>query len=725
MTAITGLLVAAWSALPLGARQDPGPRATAHVGRVAEADAPRVDGHLEDPCWATAPAIGDFVTVYPWEGGAPSKRTVVRLLHDRHNLYIACWCFDDRPQDIRASVRARDADLLPDDLIEILLDPFANRRTAYQFQIGAGGAIGDMLISGNGEKFDREWDAVWTGVASVTADGWMAEIAIPFRSLPRRQGASAWGFDVLRAVRANSEEYHWAHTSQAVPFYRVSGCGTIDCFGEIDAGVGIEVVPYATAGFARDRAASDDAFDRDLDAGGEIYYRLTPGMTLATTFFTDFAETENDERQINLTRFPLFFREKRDFFLDGVGYFAFGADGAGGVTLLPFFTRRIGLHPDGSKIPLLAGVKLTGEMGPFEVGLLDVQTDDAGTLDGRNLAVARVNHAVTEQTTVGLIATGGNATDDAGNAVAGVDWHHHFPEFVGDLDLRIAVDALASAGAGASGESYGLDLRSSGSEWSFGASSRWVSPDFVPALGFVSHPDSRSFDLQAAYQPLLDEGSAIRNLHFGVGALRRERWSGGPQEAVLAIDHLGVVLPNFDLAYAFLLRTFDRVDSDFTVFRGTTTVFAGDYHATRGGIAMETSAERPWDILLRAETGGFFGGSSDQIAVEARWRVTPLLHLGGGYDSARVDLGPGRAFTTHIASARVDLHVSPELSLLNLVQFDNESNELGWQSRLRWTYAPGCDFFAVVGSTWVREDDGALVPTEQALQFKVSHSLRF
>ena len=724
MTALFAVVAGAVLATALLA-QPQEQRPTAHVGRVAESEAPRIDGHLEDRCWATAPAIGDLVMVMPWEGRTPTKRTVVRLLHDRHNLYIACWCFDDRPQDIRASVRARDADLLPDDLIEILLDPFANRRTAYQFQIGAGGAIGDMLISGNGEKFDREWDAVWSGASTVTADGWMAEIAIPFRSLPRQQGAPTWGFDLLRAVRASSEEYHWANASQSVSFYRVSECGTLDGLGEIDAGVGLEVIPYVATGVTRNRLAVDDAWDADLDAGGELYYRLTPGMTLATTLFTDFAETENDARQINLTRFPLFFPEKRDFFLDGSGYFEFGAADAGGVTFLPFFTRRIGLHPDGSKVPLLAGAKLTGESGPFEVGLLDVQTDDAGTLDSRNLAVARVNYAVSEQTTAGAIATGGNATDDRANTVGGFDFHHRLPRFVGDMDLRIAVDVLASGGGGASGESWGVDLRGSGSEWSFGASTRWVSPEFDPKLGFVSHPDSRSFDAQVGYLPLQAEGAPIRNLDFAIRALRRERWSGDPQEASFAIERLGVVMPNFDLAYAFVRRTFDRVDADFDLFRGSTTVFAGDYWATRGGIAIETSAARAWDVQMRVESGGFFGGRSNQIAAEATWRALPLLHLGAGYESADVDLGPGRAFVTHIASSRIDLHFSPNLSLRNLVQFDNESNELGWQSRLRWIYSPGCDFFAVVGSTWLREDDGTLLPTEQVLQFKVSHSLRF
>ncbi|MEO6598146.1 MAG: hypothetical protein ABIP94_25665 [Planctomycetota bacterium] len=176
---------------------------------------------------------------------------------------------------------------------------------------------------------------------------------------------------------------------------------------------------------------------------------------------------------------------------------------------------------------------------------------------------------------------------------------------------------------------------------------------------------------------------------------------------------------------AFANRKFERVDTDFTLFDGTATVVAGDYWSTRAGFFLQTTEARPWNGLFVASTGDFFGGRSDRLEGNLEWRTSALLHLGGGYETAMVDLGPGRAFTTQIAKGLLDLFFSPALSLRNLVQFDNESNVLGWQSRLRWIYAPGCDFFAVLGTSWLREDDGSIVPTEQSLEFKVSHSLRF
>jgi hypothetical protein len=701
---------------------------TARVGRVAEAAAPRIDGRMDDACWADAPAIGDLVMVEPWEGRAPTQRTVVKLLHDRGSLYLGLWCHDDDPAQIVASMRARDARLDPDDRVEILLDPFENRRTAYFFQIGAGGSIGDILISADGGKFDKPWDAVWQGASTVTGEGWFAEIAIPFRSIPRREGAGAWGFNLRRYVRTRNEDYQWANAVQAVSFYRPSQCGTIEGFGEIDGGIGLELMPYAAVSAARDRRARDDGWHDDFEGGGEAYYRLLPSLTIATTLFTDFAETEDDGRQINLNRFPLFFPEKRDFFLDGIGYFTFGSSDAGGTTFHPFFTRRIGLARDGTPIPLLGGVKVTGEVGPLELGLLDVEVDATDALAGENLAVARMKYALGEQTTVGLIGTHGDPGSRGDNAVLGVDAYHREPGFVGDMDLQVAVDAVASTGTAGDddGSSFGGKVTSRGREWDWSAGVRWVSDDFEPAIGFVRRRGSRASAVQVGYQPRLPPGAlGARNLEFRVGLEREEAWAGATQEVAFAVEKCGVDMHSGDTFYLHARRSFERIGDDFTLFGGTTSVAAGDYWMTRGGLAIQTTEGRPWNVQLNAETGDFFAGTSHVFDAQGEWRLTPLWHLGGGYGSAIVDLGPGQSFTTQVASGRLDLHFTPALSLRNLVQFDNESDLLGWQSRLRWIYAPGRDLFAVLGTRWIREDDGSLVSGDQAIELKIVHGLRF
>ncbi|MCR9246146.1 MAG: carbohydrate binding family 9 domain-containing protein [bacterium] len=701
-----------------------GNRRAARIGRVDPAAAPNIDGVLDDECWRRAPSIGDFVMVEPWEGRAPDQGTDIRFLHDRDYLYIYIDCRDD--QEIRATQRTRDARLDPDDRVEFLFDPFENRRTAYFFQIGAGGSIGDALVSANGNSFDKPWDTVWLGASNVVPGGWVAEVAIPFRSIPRLEGATSWGFNCRRYLRTRNEEYQWANPVQAVPFFRISEFGTLEGFGEVDAGIGLQVVPYIAAAATRDRAVDKDDWRFDPDMGGEVYYRVTPSMTLAATAFTDFAQTENDGRQINFNRFPLFFPELRDFFLDGGSYYTFGARRAGGTNFLPFFTRRIGLD-SGQIVPLLGGVKLTGEAGPFEVGLLNVQTDKTAVLDSENLGVARLKYAAGQQTTFGLIATNGDPSSATRNQVFGVDFYHRWPEFIGDLDLQLTVDVVGSTGSGSGddGESFGFELRSQGREFDLTTGTRWVSDDFDPALGFVRRRGSRASTIDFTYRPRMPEGGVIRNLIFNVDIDRQDEWDGKTQVQRFGLDRVGVQFQNGDSASVFLQRNFEFVDENFRLFRGTVPVSIGDYWATRTGFRLNTNEGRPWDLEISGSTGDFFDGTRDTLGVEAQWRVSPLLEVAGDYDVSVVDLGPGRSFNTHVAAGRLNLHFTPDLSVFNLIQFDNESNVIGWQSRLRWVYQPGCFFFTVLGSSWGKEPDGSFVPGEQALNLKIQHSMFF
>ncbi|MFM1871499.1 MAG: hypothetical protein RL398_921 [Planctomycetota bacterium] len=700
-------------------------RKVAQVGRVAPEQVPVVDGRLDDACWADAPSLGDLTMVEPWEGRAPSVRTEVRLLHDRDNLYLALWCYEDK-DPVVATMRARDARLDPDDRVEIIFDPMESRQMAYFFQVGAAGSLGDGLISANGNKFDKPWDTIWSGEVTRTADGWFAELAIPFRSLPRREGAATWGFNLQRHARVRNEVYRWDNARQSISFFRPSELGTLAGFGAIEAGYGLEFVPYLTFKADRDLTAGDGDWGRDTDAGGEIYWRITPALKLALTANTDFAETEADGRQINLNRYPLFFPEKRDFFLDGAGYFQFGSSSAGGVTYLPFFSRRIGLSPSREPIPLLGGVKLTGRSGPVEIGILDVQTDASANTDEENLAVARVRYSLAEETAIGVLATHGDPRSTGTNSVGGLDFYHRWPDLFGDQDLQVQVDAAKSTGnvGGDEGDNFGIDVRSRGREWDFEVSTRWIEEEFRPALGFIGRTGTRAVSLDVDYSPRAVEGSAIRNGLFSIGAERYESLSGEPQDTKVGVDQLGAAWQTEDRAYLFAHERFERVENEFRLFRDSVAIAPGDYRTVRGGVAVTTSEGRPWNVDARVTSGEFFDGRSDDFSIDGEWRTSALLHLAADYQTTRVDLGPGRDFTTQIIALRAELHFAPTLSLYNLAQYDNESEQIGWQSRLRWIYQPGCDFFAVLGTTW-RYDDGAVATEQQELAFKVQHTLRF
>ena len=295
------------------------------------------------------------------------------------------------------------------------------------------------------------------------------------------------------------------------------------------------------------------------------------------------------------------------------------------------------------------------------------------------------------------------------------------------MDLQIQIDAVGSTGSGVNddGESFGIDLQARGKEWTAQTGTRWVSDDFSPSLGFVSRRGIRQSELEVGFRPRAAEGSVIRRFVIEAKLRRAEEWDHTPQSISYQIDQLGLEFQNGGEVSLFLSRRFERVVTDFNLFNDSTTVFAGDYWATRSGVRYESSSGRSISGDAYFFRGDFFDGTSTSVGFGLDWRASQLLQVGTGYQSTIADLGPGREFTTHIASATFDMFFSPELSLANLAQYDNESDSIGWQSRLRWIYSPGCDFFLVVGSNWLRTDDHSILPTEQAVNLKIAHTVRF
>jgi hypothetical protein len=705
--------------------QDPRPVRNATIGRIDAEQAPRIDGELSDACWQGAPAIGELVEVEPRVGAVPGQRTVVRILHDARHFFMAIECFDDDPESIRATQRARDAELNPDDRVEWFFDTFRSRRNAVWFQIGAAGSRGDALL---GEGFEKSWDTIWDGASRVTPRGWQAEVEIPFQSLAFPDGASSWGFNIRRLRRKTNEEYRWANIDQGQNFFRVAVAGALEGLGALEHGIGLDVVPFVAFQARRARLGGED-WRRDPDAGGDLFYRLTPSLSVAATFFTDFAETENDERQINLTRFPLFFPEKRDFFLEDASRFTFGPSSGrrgGGGSFVGFFSRRIGLDAGGDEVPILAGAKISGEEGPWEIGFLDVWTDATDNVGSeRNLGVLRVKRALGEQTTLGVLGTLGRPTDPGRNATLGLDFYHREERFIGDQDLRVWIYGMGSqtSGPGGDGDIFGAEARGEGREWRWQAGSRWTTADFNPELGFIRRTGVKELDTDLRWLPRPEAGP-VRNWEFGLGTRTVLDESNTVQDFEVRLQPLGVEIHNGDEASLSVERGFERVDRDFTIFRDRITVPAGDYWRTRVGLDLESSPGRRVASDLRFSTGDFFFGTSHEASADVNWRPAALLTLGGEYEWRQIRLA-GERFDAQVVEGRLDFDFSVDLTLRNLVQYDNESRELGVQSRLRWTLEPGSDVFVVVGGGWQRGDDGVLRPDEQEITVKALHTFRF
>ena len=391
-------------ALPL---QEESLRRTIPARRVREG--PVIDGMLADDAWGTALPGGSLVQVDPWPGAAPTERTEFRVLHDGEQLYVGVWCFDRDVSGIVATEMARDGDLPSDDNITIVLDTFLDRRNAYLFRVNPNGARVDALIADSNSP-NLNWDGIWSVRTSVDARGWYCEIAIPFKTVSFDPESDTWGFNLERVIRRKDEFDRWTGAKPNLAVSDIAHTGELTGMRGLEQGWGLQLTPYALGRYSDERRVDDTDFD--FEAGLDLRYSIAPNLTASFSYNTDFAETEVDARQINLTRFPLFFPEKREFFLQDEGIFQF-AGGQFGNALVPFFSRRIGLDEDGDVVPIVVAGKLTGRVGDYNIGVLDALVDDHDGLDVQNTFVGRVSRNVLESSSVGAIFTHGESNRSA------------------------------------------------------------------------------------------------------------------------------------------------------------------------------------------------------------------------------------------------------------------------------------------------------------------------
>src|SRR5882762_11162535 len=361
-----------------------------------------LDGRLNEPFWATADSIDDFRQREPLEGSRATERTVVRVAHDADALYIAVRCYDSSMRGVRASQLRRDADLSSDDNVQVLIDAFDDRRSAFVFGTNPNGAMWDAQFSGV-DDLNESWNGVWEVAVSRDAAGWTAEFRIPVLALRFRTGTNTeFGFNVRRFIRRKNEEDLWSSYGRAQGFYRLNYEGRITDLGDLHRPHDVELYPYA---LGRAVAAEHDSVGGET-AGGylggkggvDAKLAITPTLTADVTVNTDFAQVEADEQVINLTRFPFFFLEKREFFLESSGLLGYGTPGM--VQL--FYSRRLGLDTSGAPVPIIAGGRVYGRLGPWQLGVLDAQT---GGSDRANDAVLRVTHDLFDRSFVGAIGT--------------------------------------------------------------------------------------------------------------------------------------------------------------------------------------------------------------------------------------------------------------------------------------------------------------------------------
>ncbi|MGH7151853.1 MAG: DUF5916 domain-containing protein, partial [Planctomycetota bacterium] len=672
--------------------------------RVPRGEAPRIDGDLSDPIWARAPEIGPFTQVEPVEGAPPTERTAVRILFDERRLYLGIWCFDADPGGIVATQMRRDARLDPDDRVEIVIDTFRDRRNAYFFQIGPAGGPGDALVTNNGSDFNKDWDGIWEGISRIAPEGWFGEVAIPFRTLAFDARGTTWGLNINRILKRREEQSRWAAARQHLSLFRISEAGDLEGLEGLEQGVGLDLVPYLRA----DADRTHDSAGRDLDlllrGGGEAFYRLTPGITATATVRPDFAETEVDDQRVNLTRFPLFFPEKRKFFLEDAGIFSFetgGGDFDGPPELLPFFSRRIGIDEENRPVPLRGGAKVSGREGPWSIGCLGVETKEKHEISSQDLFAARVRRNLGEGSVLGLVATRGNPADTGENSLLGLDYKFSTSAFAGGRNLDVVLYGLHSWTEGTGGEeaAYGIDLAYPNDVWEARLGARAIEEDFFPALGFVERPGTRRYSGAFSWNPR--PGGAVRQVGLGVAPDLFTDDSGRTESFALRADLPSLNLESGDEGGVLLTPTYERLEAPFEILEGI-TIPEGSYDFVRFGAFVETSDKRPLSATAGFEAGEFFDGRRLDLEFGLAWRPSGRFNASGEYEQTRLETPFGAAgadadgdFTVRIGRLRTEVNFSPAVSWQTLAQFDNVSRTAGVNTRLRWILRPGQDLFLV------------------------------
>lgn len=677
---------------------------------------PTIDGFLDEPLWQSTAVIDDLTQVEPVEGAEPSQLTKVHITYDNDFIYFGIRCFDSEPDKIIARQMQRDADLGPDDRVLIVIDPYFDHRNGYFFAVNPLGARRESLIENNSSVRD-DWDGIWYAKSQIDEQGWTTEIAIPFKTIAINQSSTQWGFNIERTIRRTNEKIRWSAPVQNKSTTSVADAGVLSGIENIEKGIGLDFKPYFKATI-RDDDVRGTGFD--LDAGFDVFYKLTPSMTLAITFNTDFAETEVDARRVNLTRFPLFFPEKRDFFLQDSGIFGFGGIRS---NPLPFQSRRIGLTGSGKQVDLLGGVKLTGRSGPFNIGVLSVATKDTDDVDQKLLSVGRISLNVLEESSVGLITTVGDPASDDENYIAGADFTFRNSHVFGDKVVTGNAFFLHSSSPDGDGEDQAWGARMSYPNDRINAFIGFteIGDRYDAALGFVPRRGIREYfaRLQHRWRP---ESSWIRTIDVEFNPELITNLDNETESQDLDFKLIDLQTHRGDEFGIEFKMNREVLTSPFEIQPGI-IIPTGDHDFNRIEVSSSTSSSREFSLGVEIEAGEFFDGDRLDATIEAQWRPSPNLMLGLEWEQNYIDLPDGE-FEVHVASARVNLFFTPDISWTNLIQWDNESESLGINSRIRWIIEPGNEIFFVVNQAFDTFDN-RFDRTSTEVTTKIGWTFRF
>ncbi len=687
-----------------------------------------IDGRLDEAEWQVSEPAGPFYRYDRNFGEEMSESTRFKILYNEDNLYIGVWAKDSDPSGIKARVMERDStSIFSDDYVYMALDTFHRQRNGYIFAINPNGTRYDALLTNNLYR-NANWDGAWMARTAITDEGWQAEIAIPAKSLSFDPASSVWGFNMSRTIARKNEKGRWTGALPRLWTYHVSEAGDITELEGLNQGLGLEFAPYALGRYQR----GDGDTDWLGEFGADVRYRINPNMSATLSYNTDFAETDVDQRQLNFTRFPLFFPERRAFFLEDSGLFEFGGLETAGRSrvglrrpLIPFFSRRIGRNLNGEIVPIIAAGKIAGRAGKYQLGVTDVLLDAKDGLGQKNVFAGRIARDVGEQSSVGWMTTAGDPNSDADNFIGGPDFRYRNTEFLGSQTLQANAFALGSYtddGGTDNGYAYGGNVTLPNDRYYFHLQYIEIDEAFNPALGFVPRKDIRAYNNLWGFRPRPASISWLRQAHFWY---ENEHFTDLDNQLQTYEHRLTPLSWDFesgdDLSFSFV-HNFDAPADPFDI-AGDLTIPAGDYTWNNYRFFIDMAGYRKLAPDLTILFGEFYNGHRESYSIGGDLRVWKHMALRGDYSFSDFRL-PTESGQTHLASMRLIFSVTPDLFWTNLLQYDSLSDSVGYNSRIQWEYRPGAKMFLVLNQNYLA-DDLTFRVQESVATFKVGGLFRF
>ena len=675
----------------------------------------------------------DFIQRDPIQGSPATEKTEVYVVHDKENLYIGAILFDSNPDGILAYQKRRDQSLRTDDRFMWILDTFLDGRTGYFFEVNPAGLLGDGLIIGGDSYWgiNKDWNGIWDARVVVIPEGWSVEVVIPFRTLNFDPNLDTWGINFQRTVRRKNEDMKWEGFERNKKITQPIHAGYLKGLKNLTQGNGLEFKPY----FSLKNQEMNMVKDNFNDIGFDVSINITSGLKASLTYNTDFAEAEVDQRRVNLTRFPLRYAEKRGFFLEGAGVYSFSPRN----DVTPFFSRRIGLS-DGEQIPINYGGRLSGQIGNYEIGVIQAQTNSKGDIAGENFTVARVKRAFFKQSYFGLVYTDRSSrtmepdSNELDQSLFGADLELKTSEFMGDKNLQFQTFFVHHTAPYSEPELSISDLSVRGFRITYPndifrshVSYREFGNNYNPAVGFGRRNGFKRIQPSFSYHPRPERYDFIRQVEFGIQYEFMTDLENKMLKKQTTITPFNIRFESQDQLSAKIVSLIEYLDKPFTIYEDI-TIPIEEYSSEELQVKFETSEKRMLSTEFEYQTGDFWNGQKQTIKTQISVKPFSGFNIQTEYEKNTVKLS-GKSFNTELYNFELGIYPTPRTAIFSNLQYDNVSDALGLFAKLQHTIRPGSDFYLVYTHNWISLSDQIfdfdLMTVSKVSSLKINYSLRF